>query len=67
MRFFAFFVDLSLAKGMLSRKLDFVKIVLTLAREHENQGLQGYKTCSKIANIDVKLYAKSCMRLRNDF
>ena len=62
-----FFMHFSFGKGMRSRKADSVKIVLTLEREHENQGLRGYETCSKTTEIDVKTHAKSCMRFGSDF
>ena len=52
---------------MRSRKVDSVKIVLTLEREHENQGLRGYETCSKTIEIDVQMYAKSRMQFGSDF
>ena len=61
------FFDLAFGKGMRSRKVDSVKIVLTLEREHENQGLQRYKTCSKIVRIDVNLHANSSKRFVSDF
>ena len=54
------FLSFSFEKGMRSRKVDSVKIVLSPAREHENQGLRGYETCSKRIEIDVKMHAKSC-------
>ena len=52
---------------MRSRKVDSVKIVLTLEREHENQGLRGYETCSKTTEIVVNMYANSCMQFGSDF
>ena len=61
------FMIFSFGKGMRSRKVDSVKIVLTLEREHENQGLQRYKTCSKIVRIDVNLHANSSKRFVSDF
>ena len=61
------FLTFSFGKGMRSRKVDSVKIVLTLEREHENQGLRGYETCSKTIEIDVQTYAKSRMQFGSDF
>ena len=52
---------------MRSRKVDSVKIVLTLEREHENQGLRGCETCSKTIEIDVQMYAKSRMQFGSYF
>ena len=60
-RLFSF--DFSFGKGMRSRKVDSVKIVLTLEREHENQGLRRCETCSKTIEIDVQMYAKLRMQL----
>ena len=61
-----FFMYFLFGKGMRSRKLDSVKIVLTLEREHENQGLRGCETCSKTIEIDVQTYAKSRMQFGSD-
>ena len=61
------FVDISFGKGMRNRKVDSVKIVLTLEREHENQGLRRCETCSKTIEIDVQMYAKSRMQFGSDF
>ena len=52
---------------MRSRKVDSVKIVLSPAREHENQGLRGYETCRKKIEIDVNMHAKSCTQFGRDF
>ena len=62
-----FFFDFSLGKGMQIRKVDFVKIVLPCRRERVFEGLQGYKTCSKTIQMDIKLYANSSMRFGSDF
>ena len=56
------FLTFSFGKGMRSRKVDSVKIVLSPAREHENQGLRKCETYSKTIETDVKMYAKSCIR-----
>ena len=61
------FVSLSFGKGMRSQKVDSVKIVLTLEREHENQGLRGCETCSKTIQFDVQVYAKSRMQFGSHF
>ena len=61
------FLSFSFGKGMRSRKVDSVKIVLTLEREHENQGLRGCETCSKTIEIDVQTYAKSRMQFGSNF
>ena len=61
------FLSFSFGKGMRSRKVDSVKIVLTLERDHENQGLRGCEKCSKTIEIDVQTYAKSRMQFGSDF